>query len=29
MVDAKTGPEPGKSFTVEQGALLKLFSTRL
>jgi hypothetical protein len=29
QVDAKTGPEPGKSFTVEQGALLKLLSTRL
>ena len=29
QVDAKTGPEPGKSFTAEQGALLKLLSTRL
>jgi hypothetical protein len=28
-VDAKTGTEPGKSFTAEQGALLKLLSTRL
>ena len=29
MVDAKIGPEAGKSFTAEQGALLKLLSTRL
>lgn len=29
MVDAKTGLEPGKSFTAEQGALLKLLSRRL
>jgi predicted extracellular nuclease len=29
MVDAKTGPEPGKSFTAEQGALLKVLSRRL
>jgi hypothetical protein len=29
MVDAKTGPGPGKSFTAEQGALLKLLSRRL
>ena len=29
MVDAKTGSEPGKSFTAEQGALLKLLSTQL
>ena len=29
QVDAKTGTQPGKSFTSEQGALLKLLSTRL
>jgi len=29
QVDAKTGPELGKSFTTDQGALLKLLSTRL
>jgi predicted extracellular nuclease len=29
QVDAKTGTEPGKSFTSDQGALLKLLSTRL
>ena len=29
QVDAKTGSEPGKSFTSDQGALLKLLSTRL
>jgi hypothetical protein len=28
-VDSMTGPQPGKSFTAEQGALLKLLSTRL
>jgi uncharacterized protein len=28
-VDGMTGPQPGKSFTAEQGALLKLLSTRL
>jgi len=29
MVDAKTGTEPGKSFTPQQGALLKQLSRRL
>jgi hypothetical protein len=28
-VDGMTGSQPGKSFTAEQGALLKLLSTRL
>jgi hypothetical protein len=28
-VDGMTGPQPGKSFTAEQGAELKLLSTRL
>jgi predicted extracellular nuclease len=28
-VDGMTGPQPGKSFTAEQGAQLKLLSTRL
>jgi hypothetical protein len=29
QVDAKTGPGYGRSFTAEQGGLLKLLSTRL